>query len=160
MTTEGLLQVFRFLQVIEGFGTVGHRRWGNYSLLHVDVKIFWQLFRVLYSYPAFAGIRHDLFLLFGFWHAYHYSHVALWDEFRSTFLAPAFWMLYPEQKIMRRPKHTQSSTFFMWLRLAYPSFKLKLSSAIATLKDAVLGWQLSYVRALREGKVEMKKSPH
>ena len=123
---EGLIPIFRLLQNMEGFGTSDHRRSGKYSLLHVDVAIFWKLLRVLYCYPAFAGIRHDLFLIFGFWHAYHYAYVALWDEFRSTFLAKAFWLLYPTQNLMRRPKNTQSSTFFMWLRLAYPSFRDKL----------------------------------
>ena len=91
----GLIKIFRLLQKMEGFGATDHRRSGQYSLLHVDMAIFWKLLRALYCYPALAGIRHDLFLLFGFWHAYHYAYVALWDEFRSTFLAKAFWLLYP-----------------------------------------------------------------
>ena len=151
-TVDGLVTVFSYLQTMEGFGSATHRRWGQYSLLHVDVKIFWQLFRLLYSYPAFAGIRHDLFLIFGFWHAYHYAHVALWDEFRSTYLAAAFWSLYPSEKIMRRPKHSQSSTFFMWLRLAYPSFRDKLKAARLTIQTEFLKWQLFFVREVRSGK--------
>ena len=147
-TTMGLINSFHRLQLIEGFGIPHHRRSGQYSLLHVDVKIFWQLFRVLYSYPAFAGIRHDLFLLFGFWHAYHYAHVALWDEFRATFLAAAFWKLYPTQNIMRRPKLSQSSTFFMWLRLAYPSFREKLNTS---MKDAPLQRKLNIIRQSQSG---------
>jgi len=159
-TTDGLINIFHKLHSIEGFGIIGHRRWGKYSLLHVDVKIFWLLLRVLYCYPAFAGLRHDLFLLFGFWHAYHYAHVALWNEFRSTFLAPAFFMLYPSQKLMQRPKLNQSATFFMWLRLAYPSFRDTLTASIATLKDAVLKWQLSFVRDVHKGKYRENKNPH
>ena len=123
------------------------------------MKIFWQLLRALYCYPAFAQIRHDLFLIFGFWHAYHYAHVALWDEFRSTYLAEAFWVLYPAHRLMRRPKNTQSSTFFMWLRLAYPSFRGKLLKAIATLKKEVLEWQFSFIRARRDGKYHQKQYP-
>jgi hypothetical protein len=160
VTTKGLMKIFHLLQTIEGFGSIGHRRSGQYSLLHVDVKIYWLLLRVIYCYPAFAGIRHDLFLIFGFWHAYHYAHVAVWDEFRMTFLAPAFWELYPEQKLMRRPKMNQSATFFMWLRLAYPSFRDKLIAAMATLKQAALDWQLAFVRAAREGKYIDTKNPH
>ena len=131
---DGLMKIFQLLQNMEGFGTSDHRRSGQYSLLHVDVAIFWKLLRVVYCYPAFAGIRHDLFLIFGFWHAYHYSYVALWDEFRSTFLAKAFWLLYPSHHLMRRPKNTQSSTFFMWLRLAYPSFRDKLVSTTGSFR--------------------------
>jgi len=157
---EGLIKIFSLLQTMEGFGTREHRRWGQYSLLHVDMKIFWQLLRALYCYPAFARIRHDLFLIFGFWHAYHYAYVALWDEFRVTFLAKAFWLLYPSNTLMRRPKNTQSSTFFTWLRLAYPSFREKLVASIATLKSAVSEWQLAFLRARREGKKIENKNQH
>jgi hypothetical protein len=66
----------------------------------------------LYCYGGMAGIR-DLFLCFGFWHAYHYGHVAIWNQYRATFLAPAFWALFPNQKLLRRPKLVQSSTFFL-----------------------------------------------
>ena len=155
----GLIQIFRLLQTMEGFGTTDHRRWGQYSLLHVDMAIFWKLLRALYCYPAFAGIRHDLFLIFGFWHAYHYAYVALWDEFRSTFLAKAFWLLYPTHNLMRRPKNTQSTTFFMWLRLAYPHFREKLVSAMTTLKDEVLSWELSFMLDRRLGKDPEKGNP-
>src|SRR5215467_9773934 len=79
--------LLRGLQQLEGFGSNTHRRFGQYSLLHVDVKIFWQLLRILYSYPGLVGMRHDLFLVFGFWHAYQYAHIALWNDFRHTFLA-------------------------------------------------------------------------
>jgi len=61
----GLMKIFRILQNMEGFGAPDHRRYGQYSLLHADMKIFWQLLRALYCYPAFAQIRHDLFLIFG-----------------------------------------------------------------------------------------------
>ncbi len=119
--------------------------------------IVWKLLRALYCYPAFAGIRHDLFLLFGFWHAYHYTYVALWDEFRATFLAKAFWLLYPT---LRRPKNTQSTTFFMWLRLAYPHFREKLVSAITKLKSEVLSWEFSFMIDRRAGKDREKRNIH
>jgi len=54
---QSLLAVTRTLQQLEGFGSNTHRRFGQYSLLHVDVKIFWQLLRILYSYPGLVGMR-------------------------------------------------------------------------------------------------------
>ena len=66
-STEGLLRVLRRVQGIEGFGLLEHDRTGCYSLLLVDVSIYWRLFRLLYSYSGLAPIRHDLFLGF-------YSH--------------------------------------------------------------------------------------
>src|SRR5689334_14370432 len=95
----------------------------QYSLLHVDVKIYWQIFRMLYSYPMLDPIRHDLLLCFGLWHPYHYAYVAAWRANRSTFLGPAYFMLYPDHKLMDRPLLSQSATFFLWLRISYPSFK-------------------------------------
>ena len=95
---EGLLTAFRRLQLLEGFGLENHHRFGSYTLLHVDVKIYWDLLRFLYSYSGMAPIRHDLFLVFGYWHAYSYAHVALWAEFRATYLADAFWAIFPDQK--------------------------------------------------------------
>src|SRR6185437_1674077 len=54
---SGLVEVLKFGQSLEGFGSPTHRRFGKYSLLHVDVKIYWQIFRMLYSYPKLAPIR-------------------------------------------------------------------------------------------------------
>ena len=45
----GLMKVFRILQNMEGFGAPDHRRYGQYSLLHADMKIFSQLLRSLLS---------------------------------------------------------------------------------------------------------------
>ena len=92
----------------------------------------------MYSYPGLVGLRHDLFLVFGLWHPYHYSHIALWHEFRFSFLGPAYFLLFPDHKLMNRPKLTQSATFFMWLRMSYPRFKEKLLAAIATVKKRLL----------------------
>ena len=90
VSIKGLLTTFRRLQMLEGFGILDHDRVGFYSLLHVDVKIYWQLLRMLYSYSGMATLRHDLFLCFGLWHAYSYAHIAVWTAFRPTFLADVF----------------------------------------------------------------------
>ena len=58
---RGLLQAFRRLQLLEGLGVEDHKRFGYYSLLHVDVKIYWDLLRFLYCYSGMALVRHDLF---------------------------------------------------------------------------------------------------
>ena len=111
---------------------LGHKRSGSYSLLLVDVSIYWRLFRLLYSYSGLAPLRHDLFLGFGFWHAY----VALLNEFRLTFLGPAFFVLFPGQTLLDRPKLIQSAAFLMWMRLAYPQFKTDLLKALQTILAA------------------------
>ena len=148
-TLQGLVSVLHVLQRQEGFGLLTHSRYGRYSLLHVDVKIFWQLLRMLYSFPEFAGIRHDMFLIFGLWHAYHYSYIALWHEFRHTFLAAAFFLVFPNQKLMRRPKLSHSATFCTWLRLAYPPLRAKLLAAIEEVKERLMSWQISHIQNIR-----------
>ena len=99
-SSEGLINVFNRLREMEGFGQPDS---GAYSLLVVDVAIYWKILRILYAYSGMAPIRRDLFLCFGLWHCYHYAHVALWHEFRATFLAPAFFALFPGQKLLARP---------------------------------------------------------
>ena len=159
-TIDGLMNVVHILQDLEGFDSHEHRRHGKYSLLHVDCKIYWQLLRMLYSFPGLVGMRHDLFLVFGFWHAYHYANIALWHEFRYTFLGPAYFTIFPDQKLLHRPKLTQSATFFMWLRLAYPHFKEQLQRSLATMKARVLSWALENARAIAHGeRIETKDNP-
>src|SRR5215467_9693278 len=110
-STEGLLRVLRRVQEIEGFGLLEHDRTGCYSLLLVDVSIYWRLFRLLYSYSGLAPIRHDLFLGFGFWHTYSYAHVPCG-------------MSSDCQTLLDRPKLIQSTTFLVWMRLAYPNLRV------------------------------------
>jgi hypothetical protein len=108
VSSAGLLAVLRRLQQLEGFSVHTHQRFGSYSLLHCDVAIFWQLFRLFYCESGMAPLRHDLIMSLGFWHPYMYGHVAIWNEFRHTFLAPAFFALFPNQKLLRRPKLSQA----------------------------------------------------
>ena len=129
-SSDGLITVLHRLQQLEGFGSSDHERAGSYSLFHADVAIFWQALRMLYCYSGMAPIRQDLFLALGFWHPYLYAHVAIWNEFHHTFLAPAFFLLFPNQTLMRRPRLSHSSTLFTWLRLAYPQIRALLSAAL------------------------------
>jgi len=92
-------------------------------------------------------------LFFGFWHPFLYGHVSIWNEFRSTFLAPAFFTLFPTQMLLFRPKLVQSSTFFSWLRLSYPLFRAKLMAAIETTRVAALQEDVDTVKRLEEKKV-------
>jgi len=138
VATDGLLKNFQRVQNFSGFGLKDHPRAGSYSFLLVDVAVFWQLLRPLYSYTGMARIRHDLFLIFGLWHAYNYSHVALWTEFRATFLAPAFFAIFPHQN-----------------RLAY--FRDDLSSEILRMKEQMLRVDVQIVQTLEtKGGKKMK----
>src|SRR5215472_2052808 len=128
-STEGLLRVLHRLQEIEGFGLLDHDRSGSYSLLLVDVSIYWRLFRLLYSYSGLAPLRHDLFLGFGFWHAYSYAHVALWNEFRLTFLGPAFFPIFPDQTLLEEYHILRVDAIGL-----YPNFKSELMKALQQLK--------------------------
>lgn len=160
-STRGLVKVVKRLQDLEGFGSSEHALSGQYSFLTVDVTIYWQIIRMLYCYPGLAGVRNDLFLCFGLWHAYHYAHITVWDTFRSTFLAPAFFAVFPDAKLMSRPKLTQSSTFFTWLRLAYPSFRQTLSDAVRAAKETFMEWSLQHTLDVKAGRVsEVKNNPH
>ena len=91
---KGLLSCLRRVQLLDGFGLEEHDRRGMYFFLHADVNIYWRLIRILYSYSGMARVRNDLFICFGFWHLYHYGYIAVWHEFRATFLAPAFFALF------------------------------------------------------------------
>lgn len=149
------------IRQLDGIADEKHQRSGNYSLLLVDVSIFWQVLRLLYSYSGMAPIRQDMFLCFGLWHPYQYAHIALWGEFRYTFLAPAFFALFPEQRLLRRPKLVQSSIFFTWMRLAYPQFRESLQLALVAVKKSMLDWErerLLRVFDRKEGK--KSENPH
>ena len=152
VSTEGLIKVLHRLHTLSGFGDPLHPRAGQYSLLHCDVAIFWQLLLLLYSFSGMAPLRHDLFLIFGFWHAYQYAHIAAWDTFRTTFLADAFFALYPDQKLLSRPKLVLSSTFFTWLRLSYPHFRPQLSNALARAAADLVASDLKHCQAVGKRK--------
>ena len=106
-------------------------------------------FRLLYSLTGLAPIRHDMFLFLGPWHTYMYSHVCVWSEFRSSFLASAFFALFPKQNLFLRPGLLMSSTFFCWLRAAYPHFGSQLLSALNILKHLALLYDVQYTIALK-----------
>ena len=105
-------------------------------------------------------MRHDLILVFGLWHAYSYGHLVVWNESRHTFLAPAFFMLFPDQKLMRRPNLTTSSIFFTWLRLAYPRFKADLYTALAAVKQKMLDWRTPILQVLQGEGVNLQANPY
>ena len=142
--------------MLEGFGIPDHDRVGFYSLLHVDVKIYWQLLRMLYSYSGMATLRHDLFFCFGLWHAYCYAHIAVWTAFRHTFLADVFWSVFPKQRLLRRPPLVQSSTLFTWLRLAYPYFRPQLLAR----DDGMLTYDIKLMKSIESGLKVPKLNPH
>jgi hypothetical protein len=115
-SAHGLLASILKCQNIDGFGLSGTLRDNQYSILLADIAIYWQLFRVLYSYSGLAPMRHDLFSVLGLWHTYQHAHKLLWAEFRSNVITPAFFRLWPDQTLLMEPKLKQSATFLSWLR--------------------------------------------
>ena len=83
-----------------------------------------------------------------------YAYIAAWRANRSTFLGPAYFMLYPDHKLMDRPLLSQSATFFLWLRISYPSFKEKLVDAIGLMKKKVQDWALDNAMRLVRGSAD------
>ena len=107
------------------------------------------IFRAIYAYPQMSPIRNDLCLFLGPWHSYHYATIALWMEFRSSFLGPAFFALFPKELLKYRMPLAKSAVFFTWLRKAYPLFRAKLSEAIERCKIEIKLFEESFVSKLR-----------
>lgn len=142
---DGLLEALERVQQIDGFGAPNSPRGSKYSILLVDVAIYWQLFRIFYTFTGLAPIRHDLFLFLGLWHTYQHCHKLIWGEFRSTFLADAFFELFPTESLLFKPKLLQSSTFFSYIRLSYSSWRGALYSAISRAKKLMLEEQMEFM---------------
>src|SRR5215467_10383649 len=86
------------------------------------------------------------------------------SHYGMSFVIPS-WLLRSSRcsllKSSCRPRLSQSSTFFTWLRMSYPSFRDDLLTARRTVKQRVLSWQREYVQAVRQGQeVEKKINPH
>src|SRR6185437_5990627 len=146
VSTKGLVAVFSRLQKLEGFGIEHHRRSAMYSVIHVDVSIWWHLFRMLYSYEGMSGIHRDLFLCYGFWHPYYYINIAIGNEFRVPFLGGLFFTLFPqEKKMMRRGELQHNATLFSWMRFAYPEFSL-------TLKEKLQHFRITMIEEIQAKK--------
>ena len=78
----------------------------SYSVINVDVSLYNMFMHMMYGV---AGMQPFLNNVFGIWHAYMYSHTALWDRFRLTYLADAFFALFPKTILMRKPSLFKSS---------------------------------------------------
>ena len=138
---------------MEGYGVDGHRRSGMYSILHVDVSIWWHLFRMMYSYQGMARIQRDLFLCYGFWHPYYYLNIAIGNEFRVPFLGPVFFALFPdEKKLMRRCELQHNVTLFSWMRLAYPGICAGLRKKLLVFRKLMIAHDLATI-----GEIQAKR---
>src|SRR4051812_37107588 len=89
-------------------------------MLVVDIAVFCSVFFSLYSLSGLAPILHTLLLHLGPWHTFQHGHRLVWAEFRSYFLADAFFVLYPDRPLWLAPHLEPSVTFFSWLWLADP----------------------------------------
>lgn len=147
---RGCLEAIRACQDLDGFGRRVSSRPRQYSILLVDIAIYWQIWRMAYSFTGMVPIRHDLFLVLGLWHTFAHSHRLAWSEFRSTFLACAFFCLFPNETLLFEPKLKQSVTFFLWLRLSYVGFRLELTAAISKYKALVIQMQRKIINSFDE----------
>jgi hypothetical protein len=132
-STDGLLAVLA--ELIQTYNIKTSRR---YSILNVDVSLYNSLLHMVYACKGMELLRSRVFCMFGIWHVYLYGHVAIWDAFRATFLADAFFSLFPNTTLMRRPSLFKSSVFFTWLRLSYPRFRAELLFTLQNLKEEYL----------------------
>lgn len=114
--------------------------------------------RLIYAYPTMAPIRHDLLLFLGPWHNYHYGVISLWMEFRSTFLGPAFFSLFPKELLKYRMPLSKSVVFLQWLRRAYPKFKDILREAISTCKAEIRDFEVRLPLLCRSSQFNLKDS--
>jgi len=156
---SGLLRSIKHCQSMEGFGLQGGPKTDSYSAMLLDVSTFWMTFRLLYSFTGLAPILCDMFLILGPWHNYMYSHVCVWSEFRSSFLASAFFHLFPNQNLFLRPRLMTSSTFFTWLRLSYPYFRPLLLNSLNTIKFLRTTYDIQYTVELKRKK-KLPKNPY
>ena len=76
--------------------------------------------------------------------------MCVWSEFRSSFLASAFFSLFPSQNLFLRPRLGASGTFFTWLRAAYPSFRPLLLQSLKTLRFLRTSYDIQYTSELKE----------
>ena len=65
---DSLLEALARVREIDGFGLNASPRRGKYSILLADIAIYWQLFRIFYTFAGLVPIRHDLFLAMGLCH--------------------------------------------------------------------------------------------
>ena len=149
---DGLLEALARVQEIDGFGLNASPRRGKYSILLADIAIYWQLFRIFYTFTGLVPIRHDLFLCMGLWHTYQHCHKLIWSEFRSYFLADLFFSLFPNESLLFAPKLLQSSTFFSYLRLSYRSWRPKLLFEIDRVKRLMIEEQFQFVNQISTSK--------
>lgn len=156
---SGLLRSIKHCQSMEGFGVEGGPKTEDYSGMLLDVSTFWMTFRLLYSFTGLAPILCDMFLILGPWHTYMYSHVCAWSDFRSSFLASAYFSLFPDQNLFFRPRLVASSTFFTWLRAAYPSFRPLLLLSLDTMKHLRNLYDIQYTAELKKYKT-LARNPY
>ena len=124
---DGLIKVVSELDKMHPFLAADSKQ---YTVLCCDVSLYNMLMHAFYSFGGMQSLLNNVFLVFGIWHAYMYAHVALWERFRMTLLAPAFFFLFPKTKLMKKPPLFKSSVLFTWMRIAYPHFRAELKGLL------------------------------
>lgn len=75
--------------------------------------------------------RKNFVMILGTWHPYKLAVENTFFKFLPTFLGPAYHALFPESKIMFKPKLSQLEHFFSMLACAYPFFRTQLLAVFA-----------------------------
>jgi hypothetical protein len=103
---------------------VAHAHAGLFMHFHV------RLYQVYYSSNILPHMRTLCCMTLGTWHAYKVANERLYVRYLNTVWAPALHTLSPKTIIRDKPNLTQILTLFTQARLAYPTFKARLATAI------------------------------
>ena len=71
-------------------------------------------------------------VILGIWHPYKKAAEVVWRHWLPSFFGPLFHEIMPAAKCFKQAKLRNIAQFFTLCRLAYPSFKTQLESAIAS----------------------------
>lgn len=93
-SSDGFLQILRVLQDVYGF--FDNTKTSRYSILTLDVSLYNSFMHLLYGFGGFDIPRQTCFVFFGIWHAYMYAHHAIWDRYLCTYLADAYFAVFPK----------------------------------------------------------------
>ena len=81
----------------------------------------------------------------GAWHSYKQANAIIFRMFQSEFFVQLHFEMFPGQPFFfGQKKLTKNVVLFSWIRLAYPSFKEKLSAAIKHMEETNSGSKAGY----------------
>ena len=67
----------------------------------------------------------------GTWHPYKQANIVVWTTWVQRWIGPLYHEICPAGNVPKKPKLIVASTFFTYMRLAYPKFRGQLEGALA-----------------------------